>query len=128
MVVAVIAISLSFFLLLVSFTSNITENAWEFGVLRAVGLTKNQMAKIYIYESVSLALAAGILGSIVGISIATVITSQFTLFTELPLTFDLPWTLLISTYVLAIATSILAPYYAMNGIKDKSISNIIKGL
>lgn len=39
-VVAIIAMTLSFFLLLVSFVSNVRENAWEFGVLRAVGLNK----------------------------------------------------------------------------------------
>jgi ABC-type antimicrobial peptide transport system permease subunit len=39
-VVALIAITLSFFLLLVSFVSNVRENSWEFGVLRAVGLNK----------------------------------------------------------------------------------------
>lgn len=31
---------LSFFLILVSFVSNIRENSWELGVLRAVGLNK----------------------------------------------------------------------------------------
>lgn len=39
-VVALISITLSFFLLLVSFISNVRENSWEFGVLRAVGLNK----------------------------------------------------------------------------------------
>jgi ABC-type lipoprotein release transport system permease subunit len=38
-VVVAIIIGLCFFMLFVSFTSNITENAWEFGVLRALGLT-----------------------------------------------------------------------------------------
>lgn len=34
-----IALTLSFFLLLISTTANIKENLWEFGVLRAIGLT-----------------------------------------------------------------------------------------
>lgn len=37
--VALMIIVLCFFLLFVSFTSNVTENAWEFGVLRALGMT-----------------------------------------------------------------------------------------
>lgn len=32
--------TLSFFLILVSFVSNVKDNSWEFGVLRAVGLNK----------------------------------------------------------------------------------------
>lgn len=39
-IVALIAMILSFFLILVSFVSNVRENSWEFGVLRAVGLDK----------------------------------------------------------------------------------------
>lgn len=37
-IVGVIALTLSFFLLLISTTANIKENLWEFGVLRAIGL------------------------------------------------------------------------------------------
>jgi len=36
--VALIVIILCFFVLLISFTSNVSENAWEFGVLRSIGL------------------------------------------------------------------------------------------
>jgi hypothetical protein len=38
-IVGLIALILAFFLLLISTTSNIKENVWEFGVLRAMGLT-----------------------------------------------------------------------------------------
>lgn len=38
-IVAAIAVFLCFFLLWLSFTANVRENAWEFGVLRAVGLS-----------------------------------------------------------------------------------------
>lgn len=41
MIVAAISMILSFFLILVSFVANIKENSWEFGVLRAVGLSKD---------------------------------------------------------------------------------------
>jgi ABC-type antimicrobial peptide transport system permease subunit len=39
-VVGVIALILAFFLLLISTTQNIKENIWEYGCLRAIGLTK----------------------------------------------------------------------------------------
>lgn len=39
-IVAIVAMTLSFFLILVSFVSNVKDNSWEFGVLRAVGLNK----------------------------------------------------------------------------------------
>ena len=38
-IVGAIALILAFFLLLISTTQNIKDNVWEFGVLRAMGLT-----------------------------------------------------------------------------------------
>lgn len=40
MIVGTIALLLAFFLLLISTTSNVRENVWEYGCLRAMGLTK----------------------------------------------------------------------------------------
>jgi len=56
--VGFIAFSLSFFLLIISTTSNIKENMWELGVLRAIGLRKAQILRIYLYESIVVTLSA----------------------------------------------------------------------
>jgi len=45
-------------MLLVSTTSNIRENLWEFGVLRAIGLKKVQIIRIYLYEAVAVTTTA----------------------------------------------------------------------
>jgi len=47
---AVISLSLAFFLLLVSTTQNIKENVWEYGCLRAIGFNKNQGMRMFMYE------------------------------------------------------------------------------
>ena len=39
-IIAVVTIILTFFLILVSFITNVRENQWEFGILRAIGLNK----------------------------------------------------------------------------------------
>jgi ABC-type antimicrobial peptide transport system permease subunit len=57
-VIGMVAFSISFFLLLVSITSNVNENIWEFGVLRAIGLKKNQIMRIYLYESLAVTFSA----------------------------------------------------------------------
>lgn len=64
--VSVIAVILCFFVLWLSFTSNVQENAWEFGVLRAVGLTSFQVIRMYIYEALCLIVASVIIGSAIG--------------------------------------------------------------
>ena len=50
-VVAAIALTLSFFLLLVSFISNVRNNSWEIGVLRAIGLSEVFYSSIIIESS-----------------------------------------------------------------------------
>jgi len=85
-VVGVLAMVLCFFILWLSFTANIHENAWEFGVLRAVGLNVSncfgtdfarvtcsccvlqsvQVVMVYVYEALALVLVGVILGTIVG--------------------------------------------------------------
>jgi ABC-type antimicrobial peptide transport system permease subunit len=49
-VVGVIALTLSFFLLLVSTTQNIKENLWEYGCLRAMGFSEAQGMRAFMYE------------------------------------------------------------------------------
>ena len=126
--IAFIAIVLSFFLILVSFVSNIKENAWEFGILRAIGLNKKQMTKIYIFEAVSLTLAAGLLGAAVGIFVAITTTLQFNLFTQLPFKFLFPTAVFVFTFSSALITSIWGSKVAIDEIKDKEISHIIRAL
>lgn len=73
-VVAIIALTLSFFLILISFVGNVKDNSWEFGVLRAIGLSKKQLTRVYIYEAIALITASGFLGTFIGIVFAIVLT------------------------------------------------------
>jgi len=41
-IIGFIALLLSFFLLLVSMSQNVKDTVWEYGVLRAIGITKAQ--------------------------------------------------------------------------------------
>lgn len=84
-IIAVIALSIAFFLLLISMTSNITEAIWEYGVLRSMGVTKAQGQRIYIYEAFMIVLSASILGIMAGYLTALLVSSQFCMFVELPL-------------------------------------------
>lgn len=74
-IVGVIALTLSFFLLLISTTANIKENLWEFGVLRAIGLTKEQSKRVFMYEAFAVIFGALILGVAVGLTVAVTLTA-----------------------------------------------------
>ena len=83
-VIGFIALCLTFFLLMVATTSNIRDNIWEYGVLRSMGVTKAEGRRIYMYEAFVVILAAGMIGLLVGIISACLVTAQFYLFLELP--------------------------------------------
>lgn len=127
-VVALISIILSFFLILVSFSSNVKEHVWEFGVLRSLGLNKTQMTRIYIYEALCLTIASGLIGTAVGVIVALILTMQYLTFAEIPMVFQFPWSMFLITFFSGIFTSISGSYLALKEIREKPISAIIKGL
>ena len=83
-IVAVIALFIAFFLLLLSMTQNINEAVWEYGVLRSMGLTQAEGKRIYLYEAFTIVVSASILGLAVGCITSLLISSQFFMFIEMP--------------------------------------------
>ena len=70
-----ISLTLVFFLLIISTTSNIRENVWEYGCLRAIGLNTKQGMRLFLYEQYAVILSALVLGCIVGFLLAIMITT-----------------------------------------------------
>ena len=80
--------TITFFLLLVSTRQNVRQNIWEYGVLRSMGVTREQGKRIYMYEAFVVVSTAAILGILVGIIIASTLTAQLCLFAETPFFLD----------------------------------------
>ena len=106
--VGTISLILAFFLLLVSTTQNIRESLWEYGCLRAMGLSKAQGVRMYMYEQYSLILASLTIGTAVGLALASIIAAQFFLFLEQPFALQFPSELTYIMYGLAVATTFFA--------------------
>jgi len=126
-VVTIIAITMCFFVLWLSFTANIRENAWEFGVLRALGLTSAEVMRVYVYEAISLIAASVLLGTVIGLTTATTLTLQFNLFTELPFSFQFPYPLFIVVLIMSFVVSVLGSYWPARAFKQKPIAIALKG-
>ena len=118
-IVGTIALILAFFLLLISTTQNIRENVWEYGCLRAIGVTKSQGVRIFMYEQYSLILSSLTLGSLVGFILAGVVTAQFFLFMEFPFKFTFPKGLVLSMVVMALVTTFFAVYVPIKAINQR---------
>lgn len=126
-VVSVIAVILCFFLLWLSFDANVRENSWEFGVLRAIGLSYAQVIRVYVYEALSLILTASLLGSSIGMLVAITLQLQFNLFTEMPFQFTFPYTLFFSVFFLSIGVSVGGAYLPAKALSKKTIAESLKG-
>ena len=120
--------ALSFFLLLVSTTQNIRENVWEYGCLRAMGFSKAQGLRAFMYEAFSIVVSAVILGSTVGVVTASLVTAQLILFFQFPFDLSFPYEILIAMFIMALATTYCAVYIPVKAVNDREISTIIKGI
>jgi len=109
-IVAVIALFISFFLLLISMTQNINEAIWEYGVLRSMGLTKSEGRRIYQYEAFMIVSTAFILGTIVGCLTSLLVSSQFFMFIEMPLSFNFPYYTMGGMMIMSCVTTYVAVY------------------
>ncbi|RKP17956.1 hypothetical protein ROZALSC1DRAFT_30291 [Rozella allomycis CSF55] len=124
-VVSFIGMIFCFFVLWLSFTANIRENVWEFGVLRAIGL---QVMKLYIYEAVTIVISCIIQGFVIGCVTAVALTLQFNLFTEMPFAFYMNVPLFVVLILFSLVVSCLGAYLPAAEIKDKPVAFVIKGL
>jgi len=107
--VGLISLVLTFFLLLVSTSQNIKDNIWEYGVLRSIGLTKEEGKRIYMYEAFVVIVAAGILGIAVGLIVARTLAGQTYLFLELPAQLSAPGGLI----TLLTSVALITTYFAV---------------
>mmetsp|Transcript_56701 Transcript_56701/g.139396 ORF Transcript_56701/g.139396 Transcript_56701/m.139396 type:complete len:178 (+) Transcript_56701:526-1059(+) len=128
MVIAVIAFTLCFFVLWLSFTANVSENAWEFGVLRALGLTAAQVLRVYIYEAMCLVGSSLVLGTAIGLLQALTLTLQFNLFTELPFVFDFPYLIFSLVLAMSVLVALAGSYFPTRAFAKKAIASALKGL
>jgi hypothetical protein len=125
-VVGVIAMVMCFFILWLSFSANVHENAWEFGVLRAIGLNNTAVVMVYVYEALALVLASVLMGTTIGLLIAVSLTLQFNLFTELPFKIDFPHLLFWVMLTMATTVAVVGSWLPAHGFMKKSISNVLR--
>ena len=100
--------TISFFLLLISTTQNVTDAVWEYGVLRSMGVTKDEGRRIFLYECLTVVISAAILGILVGFLTAVLLAAQFYMILELPLQVFVPWFQVIAMLVISILTTFIA--------------------
>jgi len=109
-ITTIIAMAISFFSLMSSMFTNVYEQTKEIAILRALGMSKFSLYRIYIYEAFVLVMSSSLLGVLIGTGVSYTMTIQQFLFTQLPVPFSFPWTILLTVFFCSILFSILAAF------------------
>jgi len=83
LLITIVAMFMCFFSLFSSMYTNVYGQSKEMGILRAIGVTRFFIIRMYIYEAFVLVISASIVGIIVGTVIAYTLVIQQILFTQL---------------------------------------------
>jgi ABC-type antimicrobial peptide transport system permease subunit len=124
--IGLICMVLCFLVSFVSFEANIIENAREFAVLRAIGVSSRQVQKSYILEALANVLSSFFLGCIIGIVIATSLSLQMNLFLEAPFELSFPAGSFLLLFGMAIIVAFVASYLPSDRLIRQEIAHVIK--
>jgi len=111
-----ITLAVGFFGVLNTMVSSINERVKDIGIMRAVGASRNQIIKIFIYEAIIIGILGGLLGYIAGTLLAYIVGPL--IFEGIVITYViqyLPVSIVIATAVASIAT--IYPGYHATKIK-----------
>jgi ABC-type antimicrobial peptide transport system permease subunit len=80
---------------------------YEIGILRAMGLRQSEVRGMLIAESLTIMIAAGSMGMVIGTIIAYILQQNISVLTQLPPILAIDWITLIRTYLISITIGVL---------------------
>ena len=115
------------FQLIITLSANIKDSMWELGVLRSIGCTRKQIARVMIYELVANTFAAMLLGFASGTLVSVLAIHQFHIIVELPLTIELHLQNFLVLLIFTITSLYFGAQQGMQTLNKKNIASILKG-
>jgi len=120
-------IMISIFGLVSSMYAIVIERKFEIGILRSMGMKVRNVRNMFLIESMTILLAAGIMGTIIGTFTAYLLESTMALMTEMPVIFTVPWDTLLRVFILSISIAFLGTYIILiKYFYKKSIMDIFR--
>lgn len=105
-----VAIVIAVFALIASMATAVIERRWEVGVLKALGLRRGQLFRMFLGEAVVLTLSAGAVGGAIGFCLAYLFVLQAGALIEVPITFTMPYLTFGATFAISLAAGALAAH------------------
>ena len=125
-IVSSIVLIFCLFNLTASMTINIFEQKKEIAILRSLGTKSRHVIFIYVAEAFILILSSSIIGSIIGSIISYTMALQWTIFTNINVTFNLPTGSIIIIITFSILGGIISTFFPAKNMLNNSIAQLIK--
>jgi cell division protein FtsX len=121
-----VAIVIAVFALIASMATAVIERRWEVGVLKALGLRRSQLFRMFLGEAVVLTLSAGLVGGGIGFSLAYLFVMQAAALMEVPVVFTLPYLTFVATFALSLGAGVLAAYLPTRRLLRRPAAEILR--
>ena len=121
-----VAIVISVFALIASMANAAIERRWEIGMLKALGLRRGQLFRMFLGETVVLTLSAGIAGGAIGFSLAYLFAIEAGVLMEVPVVFTMPYLTFFATLVISVAAGAVAAHLPTRRLLGKPAAEILR--
>ena len=121
-----VAVVIAIFALIASMATAAIERRWEVGVLKALGLRRGQLFRMFLGEAVVLTLSAGLVGGVIGFSLAYLFVVQAAALIEVPVVFALPYVTFFATFAMSLLAGGLAAYIPTRRLLQRPAAEILR--
>ncbi|MDO8539279.1 MAG: FtsX-like permease family protein, partial [Opitutaceae bacterium] len=121
-----VAIVIAVFALVASMATAAIERRWEVGVLKALGLRRGQLFRMFLGETVVLTLSAGLVGGAIGFGLAYLFVIQAAALIEIPVVFTMPYLTFAATFAMSVLAGVLAAYIPTRQLLQRPAAEILR--
>jgi len=121
-----VAIVIAVFALIASMATAAIERRWEVGVLKALGLRRGHLFRMFLGEAVVLTLAAGLVGGAIGFSLAYLFVLQAAALIEVPVVFTMPYVTFFVTFVISVLAGAIAAHLPTRRMLQRPAAEILR--
>jgi len=121
-----VAVVISVFALIASMATAVIERRWEIGMLRALGLRRSQLFRMFLGEALGLTLSAGVAGGGIGFTLAWLFVLEAGSLAEIPVVFTMPYVTFLATFAISVVAGAVAAYLPTRGLLQKPAAEILR--